>query len=207
MIIVAQTRSGLDQRKPSGNFNLSRGTFATSNVSANLGFGSERFGSFSAVDAVNSARFLDTPETVNLHANGNAENIFQRLDYRVTDKTNLQLNASLSHSWFQTPNTFDQQALGQNQRQTIMSFNIAPQLRHTFNSRAFGRANVWLRQDKIRYRPSGNIFSDTPAYLEQARRLTNTGIRPELTYVHRRHNVTVGENSSTRSWPRSLRPG
>ncbi|WP_035357704.1 TonB-dependent receptor [Edaphobacter aggregans] len=192
MVIVAQTRSGLDQRRPSGNINLSRGTFATSNVSANLGFGTERFGSFSAADAINSARFLDTPETVNLHANGNAENIFQRLDYRLTDKTNLQLNASLSHSWFQTPNTFDQQALGQNQRQTIISFNIAPQLIHTFNSRAFGRNNVWLRQDKIRYRPSDNIFSDTPAYLEQARRLTNTGIRPEFTYVHRRHNVTLG---------------
>jgi len=192
MVIAAQTRSGLDQRRPAGSINLSRGTFATSNVSANLGFGTERFGSFSAVDAVNSARFLDTPETVNLHANGNAENIFERLDYRITDKTSLQLNTSLSHSWFQTPNTFDQQALGQNQRQTITSFNIAPQLIHTFNSRAFGRTNVWLRQDKIRYRPSDNIFSDTPAYLEQARRLTNAGIRPEFTYVHRRHNVIVG---------------
>ncbi|RZU43109.1 TonB-dependent receptor-like protein [Edaphobacter modestus] len=192
MVIVAQTRSGLDQRRPAGSIHLGRGTFATSNVSANLGFGSERFGSFSAVDAVNSARFLDTPETINLHANGNAENIFERLDYRLTDKTSLQLNASLSHSWFQTPNTFDQQALSQNQRQTIISFNIAPQVIHTFNSRAFGRTNLWLRQDKIRYRPSDNIFSDTPAYLEQARRLTNAGIRPEFTYVHRRHNVNVG---------------
>ena len=117
---------------------------------------------------------------------------FERLDYRVSDKTNLQLNASLSHSWFQTPNTFDQQSLGQNQRQTIISFNVAPQMIHTFNYRAFNQTNVWLRQDKIRYRPSDNIFSDTPAYLEQARRLTNAGIRSEFTYVRRRHNVIVG---------------
>jgi len=192
MVIAAQTRSGLDQRKPSGSLQLNRGTFATSNASATLGFGTERFGSFTAVDAVNSARFLDTPETVNLHANGNAENTFQRLDYRLTDRTNLQLNASLSHSWFQTPNTFDQQTLGQNQRQSIVSFNVAPQLVHTFSDHAFSRTNVWVRQDKIRYRPSDDIFSDSPAYLEQARRLTSAGTRSEFTYTRGRHNLIAG---------------
>jgi hypothetical protein len=192
MIIVAQTRSGLDQRRPSGSLQLSHGSFATSNASARVGFGAKRFGSFTAIDAVNSARFLDTPETINLHANGNAENAFQRFDYRLTDRTSLQLNAALSRSWFQTPNTFDQQTLGQNQRQTIVSFNLAPQLVHTFSDRAFNRTNLWMRQDKIRYRPSDNIYSDSPAYLEQARRLTSAGIRSEYTYTHRRHNVTAG---------------
>ena len=192
MAIFAQTRSGLDQRKPAGSVQLSRGTFATSNASANLGFGTVRFGSFTAVDAVNSARFLDTPEPMNLHANGNAENMFERVDYRVSDKTNMQLNASLSHSWFQTPNTFDQQSLGQNQRQTIVSFNVAPQMVHTFSNRAFNQTNVWLRQDKIRYRPSEDIYSDTPAYLEQARRLTNAGVRSAFTYVRGRHSVVAG---------------
>lgn len=142
MVIVAQTRSGLDQRRPIGNVQLGRGTFATTIGSANLGFGKKRFGSFTALDAVNSARFLDTPETANLHANGNAANLFERLDYRVTDKTTLQLNASISHSWFQTPNTFDQQALGQNQRQTIVSVNIAPQVLHTFSNYGFNQTNV-----------------------------------------------------------------
>lgn len=192
MVIVAQTRSGLDQRRPTGTVELSRGSFATSNGSANVGFGVGRFGSFTAVDAVNSARFLDVPETVNLHANGNAENFFERLDYRATSRTNLQLNASASHSWFQTPNTFDQQALGQNQWQTIVSFNIAPQMIHTFSSHSFNQTNLWLRQDKVRYRPSENIFSDSPAYLEQSRRLTNTGLRSEFTYNRGRHNVIAG---------------
>ncbi len=109
MVIVAQTRSGLDQRTPHGSFALSRGSFATSTGSGNLAFGTAKFGSFSAIDALNSGRFLDTPETVALHADGNAENFMQRLDYKVTDKTSLQLNASLSRSWFQTPNTFDQE--------------------------------------------------------------------------------------------------
>jgi len=192
MVIVAQTRSGLDQRTPHGALSLSRGTFATSAGSANLGFGTAKFGSFTAIDALNSGRFLDTPEIAVLHANGNAENFIERLDYKTTDKTSLQLNASLSRSWFQTPNTYDQDALGQSQRQTVVSFNVAPQILHTFNNHAFNQTNTWLRQDKIRYRPSDNIYSDTPAYLQQARRLTNAGLRDELTYNRGRHNIIAG---------------
>jgi hypothetical protein len=192
MIIVAQTRTGLDQRRPTGSIEVGRGTFATSNASAHVGFGTERYGSFTAADAVNSARFLDTPETVNLHANGNAESLFERLDYRLTDKTILHLNASFSHSWFQTPNTFTQQSLGQNQRQTIVSANLAPHLQHIFSNHAFGQTTLWLRQDKVRYRPSENLFSDSPAYLEQARRLTNAGVRSQFTYDRGRHNVVAG---------------
>ena len=192
MVVVAQTRSGLDQRTPHGAVVLERSTFATSTGSANVAFGKARFGSFTAIDALNSGRFLDTPELVLLHANGNAENFIERLDFKATDKTSFQLNGSLSRSWFQTPNTYDQNALGQNQRQTVVSFNVAPQMLHTFNSHAFDQANTWVRQDKIRYRPSDNIYSDTPAYLQQARRLTNAGLRDEFNYNEGRHNAIAG---------------
>ena len=192
MVIVAQTRSGLDQRQPHGAIVLERSTFATSAGSANVSFGTARFGSFTAIDALNSGRFLDTPELVPLHANGNAENFIERLDFKATDNTSFQLNGSLSRSWFQTPNTYDQDALGQNQRQTVVSFNVAPQMLHTFNSHAFNQTNTWVRQDKIRYRPSEKIYSDTPAYLQQARRLTNAGLRDEFTYNQGRHNAIAG---------------
>ena len=192
MVIVAQTRSGLDQRTPHGSLAFSRGSYATSTGSANLGFGTARFGSFTAIDALNSGRFLDTPEIVALHANGNAENVIERLDYKANEKTSLQLNTNLSRSWFQTPNTFDQDALGQNQRQTVVSFNVAPQILYTLSNHAFNQTNLWVRQDKVRYRPSDDIFSDSPAYLQQARRLTNAGLRSELTWNRGRHNAVGG---------------
>ena len=160
MVIVAQTRSGLDQRRPSGALSFSRSSFATTQASGNVGFGTTKFGSFTAVDGINSGRFLDTPELTALHANGNAQNLIERLDFRATPQTSLQLNTSLSRSWFQTPNTLDQQALGQNQRQTVGSFNIAPSILHTLNSFAVSQTNLWVRQDKIRYRPS-EISSQT----------------------------------------------
>jgi Carboxypeptidase regulatory-like domain len=192
MVIVAQTKSGLDQRSPHGAINVSRSSFDTSSGSANIGFGTAKFGSFTAVDALNSGRFLDTPEIVPLHANGNAENLIERLDYRATDETSYQLNMSLSRSWFQTPNTYDQEALGQNQRQTVQSFNVAPQFIHLFNPHSFDQTNLWVRQDKIRYYPSDDIYSDTPAYLQQARRLTNAGIRSEYSFNNGRHNAIAG---------------
>lgn len=94
MVIVGQTRSGLDQRRPSGEVTLRRGAFATSQASAHLGYGTERFGSLIAIYVLNSGRFLDTPELAGLHANGNAENAVERLDYKLTPQTSLQLNTA-----------------------------------------------------------------------------------------------------------------
>lgn len=192
MVIVAQTRSGLDQRTPHGAVVLSRGGYATTSASARLAAGTGRFGSFTAVDGLNSARFLDAPEAVALHGQGDAANLFERLDWKADTQTSLQLNASASRSWFQSPNTLDQQNLGQDQRQTVGSFNIAPQLLHTFNKHVFAQSNLWVRQDKVRYRPSEDAFSDTPATLEQARRLTSAGIRTEFTVSQGRHNAVGG---------------
>jgi hypothetical protein len=192
MVIVARTKSGLDRTTPRGTVSIAHGSFQTSSVSANLAAGSAVFGSFTALDALGSGRFLDTPELVPLHANGNAENLMERLDYRMSNRTSFQLNLSASASWFQTPNTWDQHALHQNQRQTVTSFNIAPQSTHVFDSHRAIQTNLWVRQDRIRYDPSGEMGADTPAYLQQARRLTNAGIRTQYTYSRENQNVTVG---------------
>ena len=98
MVIVAHTRTGLDQRQPSGALSFSRSSFATTQASGNVGFGTTKFGSFTAVDGINSSRFLDTPELAALHANGNAQNLIERLDFKTTPQTSLQLNTSLSRS-------------------------------------------------------------------------------------------------------------
>src|SRR5258707_13078603 len=68
MVIVAQTRSGLDQRRPTGSVSVSRGTFATSQASANFGMGTVKFGSFTAVDGIYCSRYLETTALAALHA-------------------------------------------------------------------------------------------------------------------------------------------
>jgi hypothetical protein len=149
-------------------------------------------GNFVAVDGVDSQRFLDAPEFRPLHANGNAESLFDRLDWRPNDATSLHLNVSAARSWFQAPNTYDQQAAGQDQRQYMTSFNVGLGVSRVLSPVLLLSANTWVRQDRVNYLPSANVFSDQPATLSQSRRLTSTGLRGDLTYSHGRHTAKGG---------------
>jgi hypothetical protein len=192
LIVEATTRSGLNAGSLSGMVALGYGSFGTPTTTITLASGSQSFGNFLALDGVGSRRFLDAPEFDPLHARGNAENLFDRFDWRRSDATSLHMNVSLARSWFQVPNTYDQQAAGQDQRQHMTSFNVGLAFSRALNSALLLTANTWLRQDRVNYFPSANLFSDQPATLSQSRRLTSTGLRTDLTYSHGRHDVKGG---------------
>lgn len=192
LVVSTVTKSGLAAGRPHGSIAYSYGTFGTSNVDASVGFGNAKYGSFTAVDGVNSGRFLDTPEFVPLHDHGNVENIFERLDYQPNEKDSLHLNINLSRSWAQIPNQFDQNTVGQDQKQEIKSFDFAPTYTHLFNQYALLSSNLWVRQDQVHYYPSSNVFADTPATLTDTRRLTNFGNKTDLSYVRGIHSFKGG---------------
>src|SRR3984893_459008 len=106
LIVEATTRSGLNAGKSSGTICAGYGSFETATAGVTLASGSRTFGNFVAHDGVDSHRFLDAPEFQPLHARGNAENVFDRLDWRPSDTTSFHLNASAARSWFQVPNTY-----------------------------------------------------------------------------------------------------
>ena len=89
-------------------------------------------GNFLAVNALRSGRFLDTPELTPIHAIGNSGTIFDHFDYNPNGKDVFHLNVLGARNWFQIPNTYDQ--LGQDQRQKIATFNIAPGYQHIFSA-------------------------------------------------------------------------
>jgi len=192
LIVEATTRSGLDSGKPNGTVSLGYGSFATPTASVALATGSRTFGNFLALDGVDSQRFLDAPEFRPLHADGNAGSVFDRIDWRTSNATSLHLNLSTAWSWFQAPNTYDQQAAGQDQRQHMTSFNADLGASHVLNPALLLSANTWARQDQVNYFPSANLFSDQPATLSQTRRLTSTGIRTDLAYSHGRNTMKGG---------------
>ena len=192
LIVEATTRSGLGAGKESGTISLGYGSFRTPTTSIALASGSSRWGNFLAMDGVDSQRFLDAPEFQPLHANGNAENVFDRVDWRPSEATSLHLNLSTARSWFQVPNTYDQQAANQDQRQHMTSFNVGLGLSHVLSPALLLTANTWVRQDRVNYSPSTDLFSDQPATLSQSRRLTSTGVRTDATYSHGRHTVKGG---------------
>jgi hypothetical protein len=221
LVIVATTRSGQGVTTPHGSVTASYGSFGTSNLGFNLAYGGQKWGNFISVNGLNSGRFLDPPEFEVMHDKGNEENAFDRVDYQLTPADSLHLNFAYSRSWFQNPNTYDQQfhicnagftcnsagqalnpltgaLLGQtDQRSKIGTFNIAPSWTHVLNSAAVLTVGAFVRRDQFNYYPSADPFADFSPDLQaqtiiQDRKLTNAGIRADVSYVKGIHNIKAG---------------
>ncbi|MGA7685628.1 MAG: TonB-dependent receptor [Terriglobales bacterium] len=109
VVIVATTRSGQGVTTPHGSVTMSYGAFGTSNVAADLAYGGKNWGNFISIGGLNSGRFLDPPEFSVIHDKGNEENLFDRVDYQLSNADSIHLNFGYSRSWFQTPNSIDAQ--------------------------------------------------------------------------------------------------
>ncbi|HEX6878980.1 MAG TPA: TonB-dependent receptor, partial [Terriglobales bacterium] len=192
LVIRTTTKSGLGSKGVHGSLNAGYGSFGTGSGGATLTWGNQKSGNFFAVDGIDSGRFLDTPEFRPIHAKGNALNVFDRVDYQLSSSDVLHLNLSATRSWFQTPNDYTQQAAGQDQRQELKSYNIAPGYVHQFSANTLLTAGVFVRQDRVGYYPSADLFADQPATLSQGRRLTNAGIKVDVSYVKGIHNLKAG---------------
>jgi hypothetical protein len=192
LVVNAITKSGLNQKKPTGDFSTTYGTFGTIGQNGSLGFGSAKAGNFITFNFERSRRFLDSPEFTVLHDKGSAGSIFDRIDYSPTSKDTFHLNLFFARNSFQTPNQFDQEALGQDQRQLVHSVNIAPGYVHIFSATTVLSVNPYYRLDNVKYLASPNQFSDQTMTFSQSRRLNNVGVKADLSYVKGRHNAKFG---------------
>lgn len=192
LVAVVNTKSGLGLTKPTGSVSLGYGSFGSPTASIDLGLGNAKLGNYLSANGLRTGRFLDSPEFQAVHDKGNSESIFDRADYQASKVDSLHLNLFVARSWFQAPNTFTQAAAGQDQRQQTETFNIAPGWTHLFNSTTLLTAGAFLRQDRVQYYPSANLFSDQPETVGQNRRLTNSGFKVDISRVKGRHNVKGG---------------
>jgi hypothetical protein len=218
LVIVVTTRSGLGEFQPHGDITTSYGSFGTANGSANLAYGREKWGNFISLSGLNTGRFLDGSEFATIHDHGNQQNVFDRLDLRLSSKDMINLNLGFTRSWFQTPNSYDAQnatawsglvadndGLGPNgvpvgptdQVSKIRTFNVAPAWTHLINANTVFTFGGFARQDQFNYYPSGNPFADLQPDLQsetigQDRRLTNLGLRASVSVVKGIHNIKVG---------------
>jgi Carboxypeptidase regulatory-like domain len=187
IVIVATTRSGQGVTTPHGSVTASWGSFGTSNLAADVAYGGKNWGNFISVNGLDTGRFLDPPEFTVMHDKGNEENLFDRVDYQLNGKDSAHLDFQYTRSWFQTPNTFDDQnatpwtglygilpaienygSIGPNglvvgpadQRSKIQTFNIAPSWTHVLNANTVSTVGAWVRRDGYNYYPSGDPFAD-----------------------------------------------
>jgi hypothetical protein len=187
IVIVATTRSGQGVTTPHGSVTGSYGTFGASNLSADVAYGGKNWGNFISVGGQNTGRFLDAPEFAVLHDKGNEENFFDRVDYQLNSKDSMRLDFQYTRSWFQTPNTFDEEnatpwtglygilpsienygdigptglPVGpSDQRSKIQTFNIAPSWTRVLNTNMVATVGGWVRRDGYNYYGSDDPFAD-----------------------------------------------
>src|ERR1039458_10168012 len=194
LVIDVTTRSGEGVTTPHGSVTSSYGSFGTAETGFNLAYGGTKWGNFISVSGMNTGRFLDPPEFVVMHDKGNEENLFDRVDLQLTGADSLHLNFEYTRSWFQNPNSFDQQyhpcAVGvttcndagtltvnpvtgnplepTDQRSQIAPFNIAPPWTHLFGSTSVLTLGGFVRPNHYDYYPSGNPFADFSPDLQSA---------------------------------------
>jgi hypothetical protein len=198
--LVAQvtTRSGLGAGKFFGNIDATYGNFGiscpgcnpTEGGSIGLGWGTAKFGNFFAADGSNSGRFLDTPEYLPIHDQGNNQTLFDRIDIQPNGKDAFHVNLFAARNWIQIPNDFDQ--VGQDQRQRVLTWNIAPSYQHTFNQHTLLTINPYIRKDQFNYYPSNPVSNDFPATQSEQRQLFNWGVRADISTTQGRHNLKYG---------------
>ena len=214
LVIEVTTRSGLGVTKPTGSVTTSYGSFGSATGSVDLSYGGAKWGNFFELDGLNTGRFLDPAEFSVFHDKGNELNFFERLDRQITPQDSIRLNVSVSRSWFQTPNTYDNLGVvnvvgggsgsspvlagvgNTDQRSKIVTFNVAPTYTKTIGAVSVFNFGAFVRKDQYNYYPSGNPLADLGPIQSQSiaqdRSLTNVGLHTDLSYVKGIHNIKVG---------------
>src|ERR1700732_3287461 len=217
LIINVTTRSGQGVTTPHGSATATYGTFGTANIDFDLAYGGPKGGNFISASGLRTGRFLDPPELTVLHAKGNEENVFDRIDYQLSTADSVHFNLAFTRSWFQNPNSFDSQdatawsgvivnnggldphgkPVGPaDQRSQIRTFNIAPTWTRVMGSSAVLTLGAFARHDQFNFYPSRNPFADLSSIqkesIAQDRRLTNVGVRSSISYVKGIHNFKGG---------------
>lgn len=222
LVVKVTTRSGLGARKPTGSVTSSYGSFGSSNAGVDLAYGGNTWGNFIALSGLQTGRFLDAPEFGVMHDKGNTENAFDRVDFQVAKPDTLHLNFGYTRSWFENPNSFDQQfrfcnvglpcdttgtfilnnvtgnPLGTtDQRSQIKTLNVAPTWTHLIGTKAVVTFGGYVRKDDYNYYGSPNPLNDLAPDLQaesanQNRTLTNAGLRSDISYAKGIHNLKLG---------------
>ena len=212
LVIKVTTRSGLGVTKPTGTVSSSYGSFGSATTGFRLAYGGQKWGNFIAANGLNTGRFLDPPELHAIHDKGNEENLFDRFDFNATSADSIHTNFQYTRSWFQTPNTLDSLNVGASdpltgqplpatdQRALIKTINIAPVWTRLISTTTLFTLGAFVRHDQFNYYPSANVFADgsglipngSSATLNQDRKLTNAGLRTDISYVKGIHNIKGG---------------
>jgi hypothetical protein len=191
-VINLTTKSGLGLGSAKTDAYVGWSKFSTAEAGVSVGGGSQTFGYFGSVNASKSDRFLDPVNFDNLHNDGNTVRGFLRLDRQSSDqKSTFRFTTLLGSTRRDVPNTYTQEAAGQDQRVRSNDENLNLGWQTILSQSSVLEFNAFGRFSKFKLNPSPN---DTPATATSDRSLNNYGIAPSFSWNNANHEIKAGLN-------------
>src|SRR5262249_21868278 len=164
--------------------------YSTYEGGVSAGGGSRTFAAFGSVNGSWSDRFLDPVNPDNLHNHGETQRGFLRLDYASRDfKDSIRFTALIGHTHRDVPNTYSQEAAGQDQEAKSPDQNYSLGYTHVLSPSTTLDMNAFGRVSHFELTPSAN---DTPAIALSDRSLDNYGLNAAVTWAPKNHEIKAG---------------
>jgi Carboxypeptidase regulatory-like domain len=188
-VINLSTRSGLSSGTVHGEAFLGASRFSTYEGGASVGYGTDSFGIFASVTGSESDRYLDPVNFDNLHNQGDTARGFVRLDWVPDPSDSLRFSVLAGRTNRDVPNTYTQQAAGQDQRVESRDENYNFGWQRVLSEQSVLELVAFARLSTFRLDPSAG---DTPVTVTSQRSLDNYGLSPSVTWAAGVHEVKAG---------------
>jgi hypothetical protein len=183
------TKSGLGSDGFKGDVFLGASRYQTLDGGVSFQDGSDKYGVFASLSGSKSDRFLDPVNPDNLSNHGDTARGFLRLDWAADPNDTLRITALLGQTSRGVPNTFTQEAAGQNQRVATRDQNFNLGWQRILSPKSLFDLSLFGRFSTFRLDPSSG---DTPVTAFSDRSLDNYGITPSYTWSSGINQIKVG---------------
>ena len=187
-VINVNTRSGMEG-PTQGGVSFSGGSFSTGEAAVDFSTHTKKLGFLTNLSTSTSQRYLDPPTLDNFHNFGRTGKGFFRLDYQFDSNNTLRGVLSFGGSNFQVPNRFNQELVGQDQRQRLRDNSQNISFQHIFSPNSVAQFSFFHRQSNAEL--ISNTLS-TPVVANQDRTLQNYGGLASLSLTRGNHNLKLG---------------
>jgi hypothetical protein len=188
-VINLTTKSGLGSGGVKGDVFVGASSYSTEEGGASVGYGTDSFGLFASVNGSKSDRFVDPVNFDNLHNQGNTGRAFLRLDWVPNTSNTFHLSMLAGRTDRDVPNTYTQDAAGQNERVFTRDANYNLGYQGVLSSDSVLDVAAFARLSTFELDSSPG---DTPVQAASSRSLDNYGLAPSITWATGVHEIKSG---------------
>ena len=187
-VIDVQSASAAERWRASGDWEVGRYTTTQGGLAA-AGPIARGVGVHLAGSGARSDRYLDPVDPDNRHNSGGQAATSGGLDFRRARRDRLTIAWTWGQSRYDVPNTAEQDAAGQNQRQRIGSRSLTASWQRSWSDRTVTQVAAYHRRTHAALDGSQQ---DVPLYAAADRRLQRTGAIVSVTRQLQSHVVKLG---------------